>query len=387
MNTTLQIVGDSKFGGATYLIITWCKYLIKRGWHVSVLTTNAETIAALSEIPGLTIIGSVYIPRDIKLIEDVKALFRLVKLLRHSRFDVVHTYTATPGFIGRIAARITRVPVIVHHQAGWTVTDFSPLTTKIIYTPLEYIATLASTKGICVSNAVRKEAEDKHLAPDAKLVTICNGIEAEPFLSSENSIAGKSLRKKLGIPFDHIVIGSTGRLAVQKDYSTFFFACKKIMDLLPHKKISIVVAGNGPQKKELEQLVRSLNLEDRVYFLGFVKNIPSVLAMFDVFIISSLWEGLSISLLEAMASATPIIATSIGPNAELIDHERTGLLVEPRSPEELAEAVVKFIMDPELAQRCATAARKCVLEDYTLGRMFRETMALYSSLLTEKTNR
>lgn len=387
MKTTLQIVGDSKFGGATYLIITWCKYLIENGWHVSVLTTNAETIAALSKISGLIIIDSVYIPRDIKPVEDIKAFFRLVKLLQHSRFDVVHTYTATPGFIGRIAARITRVPVIVHHQAGWTVTDFSSLATRIIYTPLEYIATLASTKGICVSHAVRKEAEDKHIAPAAKLVTICNGIEAEPFLSSENNIAGNSLRKKLGIPFDHIVIGSTGRLAAQKDYSTFFFACRKILDLLPQKEISIVVAGNGPQKEELEQLVCSLNLQDRVYFLGFVQNIPSVLAMLDVFIISSLWEGLSISLLEAMASAKPIVATSIGPNAELIDHELTGLLVEPRSPEKLAGAVVKFIREPELAQKCAAAARKSVLNDYTLDRMFRETMALYSNLLTVKTNR
>lgn len=387
MNSTLQVVGNSKFGGATYLIISWCRFLIERGWDVAVLTTDKKTIAALSEIPGLRIIDSVFIPREIRPFQDLKVLSQLVKLLKHSTFDVVHTYTATPGFLGRVAARVAGVPVIVHHQAGWTVTDFSTLAEKAIYTPLEYIATLASTKGICVSHAVREEAGVKHLSPAGKLVTICNGIEVKPFISSDNIVAAKSLRKELGIPPDYIVIGSTGRLAEQKDYQTFLLACKNLQDSWKQTKFAIVIAGDGPERKKMEHLVQSLDLQDRVYFLGFVKNIPSVLEMIDIYIISSLWEGLSISLLEAMASAKPIVATSIGPNTELIEHEETGLLVEPKSSEQLAGALARFIQEPDLARHCASAARKRVLERYTLDRMFQETENLYSDLLAERKSR
>ncbi len=384
MNSTLQIVGNSKFGGATYLIISWCKYLVEKGWAVSVLTTDKETIAALSEIQGLRIVNSVFIPREINPLQDVKIFFQLVRLLKDSNFDVVHTYTATPGFLGRVAARIAGVPVIVHHQAGWTVTDFSSFTEKIIYTPLEYIATLASTRGICVSHAIREEAEVRHLSPAKKLITICNGIEATPFITSDTVVAGEALRKELGIPPDHVIVGSTGRLAEQKDYQTFLTACKNFTDALTQTQVAIVIAGDGPCREELEHLANSLGIQDTVYFLGFVRNIPSVLALMDIYVTSTIREGLSISILEAMASAKPIVATSIGPNRELIEHEVTGLLVEPKSPEQLAHALTRFIEDPNLARDCAAAARKRMLTDYTLDRMFQETIDLYADLLAER---
>ncbi len=387
MHSTLQIVGNSKFGGATYLIISWCRFLLERGWDVAVLTTDKKTMAALSEIPGLRIIDSVFIPREIKPLHDLKVLSQLVKLLKHSTFDVVHTYTATPGFLGRVAARVAGVPVIVHHQAGWTVTDFSTLAEKIIYTPLEYAATLASTKGICVSHAIRKEAGVKHLSPAGKLITICNGIEAEPFTSPDNIVAAETLRKELGLPSGHVVVGSTGRLAEQKDYQTFLLACKKLQDSLSQTKIAVVIAGDGPEREKLEQLTHALGLQGSVYFLGFVRNIPAVLALMDIFVTSTLREGLSIAILEAMASAKPIVATSIGPNTELIEHEVTGLLVEPKSSEPLAGALARFIQEPDLARHCASAARKRVLERYTLDRMFQETENLYSDLLAERKSR
>jgi glycosyltransferase involved in cell wall biosynthesis len=387
MNSTLQIVGDSKFGGATYLIISWCKYLVERGWDVSVLTTDKKTISVLSDISGITIITSVVIPREIKPLHDLKAFSQLVKLLKRLQFDVVHTYTATPGFLGRVAARVAGVPVVLHHQAGWTVTDFSTRAEKIIYTPLEYIAALASTRGICVSHAIRKEASVKHLAPSSKLVTICNGIDAEPFTASDNIVAAESLRKELGIPSGHIVVGSTGRLADQKDYQTFFHACRKFKDSLRHTDIAVVIAGDGPEREKLEELARTLDLQDSVYFLGFVTNIPSVLALMDIYVTTTLREGLSISILEAMAGAKPIIATSIGPNAELIEHEVTGLLIDPKSPDQLFKAIARFLDEPNLAQKCAAEAQKRVLQNYTLERMFRETMDLYLQFLSSAKSR
>lgn len=380
----LQIVGDSKYGGATFLILSWCQFLLDKGCDVTVLSTDEITISRLREIPGVSIINSVFIPRDVIPLQDVKAIGQLFRLLERSRFDVVHTYTAIPGFLGRIAARLARIPVIVHHQAGWPVTEFSSLFERLVYTPLEYLAVLASTRSICVSHAVAQQSRQFRIAPQSKLVTICNGIEPQPFIMATESGVGQALRQELGIPADHLLIGNTGRLAQQKDNETLIRAMVPLKSALKERPFTLLLAGDGPDQQKLQDLVQSLNLSENVRLLGFRTDIPAFLNTLDVFVSPSLWEGLSISLLEAMAAARPIVTTSIPPNAELIEHEVTGLLVPPKSPEQIAQAIVRFVQEPDLAQRCATAARQRVLECYTIDRMFQETWNLYVSLLRER---
>jgi len=383
MLRTLQIVGNSSYGGASYLILEWCKFLVDQGCQVDILATDPYFCSKLSEVAETRIFCNILIPREIEPIEDIKALSELIILLRQERYDVVHTYTATPGFLGRIAARLARVPVVLHHQAGWTVTEFSSFGEKLLYLPLEYLATLASTKSICVSHAVARQAAVLGM-PRHKLVTICNGIAPEPFLAATRNGLGREFRRSLKIPEEYIVIGGTGRLAPQKDNSTLIRSLVALKGFLPSRRFCLVLAGDGPEKQELEDLSRSLGVSEQVRFLGFYKDIPRLLDGVDIFVSTSLWEGLSISLLEAMASAKPIVATNILPNAELIEHEVTGLLVPPKNPEEVAKAIVRFVNDPDLAQRCGIAARQRVLDRYTIERMFQETWDLYLQLLKEK---
>src|SRR5574337_458507 len=104
----LQVIGDSKYGGATYLILEWCKYLVSRGCKVDVLSTDTRTVEALNHIGGLRVIQDIYIPREISPKEDSAALINRYKLISQQKYDVVHTYTATPGFIGRLAARLSK---------------------------------------------------------------------------------------------------------------------------------------------------------------------------------------------------------------------------------------------------------------------------------------
>jgi glycosyltransferase involved in cell wall biosynthesis len=157
-----------------------------------------------------------------------------------------------------------------------------------------------------------------------------------------------------------------------------------LKQLLKGRPFALLLVGDGPDRKKLENLATSLGISEEVCFLGFRQDIPKILSALDIFVSPSLWEGLSISLLEAMAAAKPIVTTSILPNAELIQHEVTGLLVPPKSPEQIAKAIVRFVEEPDLAQRCAIAARQCVLEHYTIDRMFQEMWDLYISMLHEK---
>ena len=377
---TLQIAGDSVYGGDTYLLLRWCRYLAEKGWQVEVLTTDATTISALRNIAGVRVIDSIYIPREISPRADIRGFFQLLALMRTRKYQVVHTYTATPGFLGRIAARLVAIPVIVHHQISWNGGDFASLPEKMLYRPLESLATLASTRSICVSHATVDQARRHRLVPLRKLVTICNGIAPTEFLAADS----RTLRTELGISEDTLVIGNTGRLRTQKDNQTLIRAVLHLKVLVPGRRTVLLLAGDGPDRPMLEDIVHSLDLSDQVRFLGFRRDIPAFLAGIDIFVNPSLWEGLSISLMEAMAAAKPIVTTSIPPNAELIEHEVSGLLVPRKSPEQVAEAIARFVQDPGLAERCAKAARHRVLEHYTIDRMFQETWDLYVDLLAEK---
>jgi glycosyltransferase involved in cell wall biosynthesis len=381
MRKTLQITGDSPYGGAGYLILRWCKYLITEGWQVHILATNPQWVSMLKEIPELHIIEDIFIPRGISPLQDSAAFFQLTQLLKKEKYDVVHTYTATPGFVGRLAARMSRVPVILHHQAGWTVTEFSPLWHRLLFTPLEYLAVAASSKAICVSYAVEQQARKLKIASPKKLVVICNGIDPFPFMAASESGERDAFRNNMGISDGHLLIGNTGRLAPQKDNHTLIEGMAIFKNRNPQIPFSLLLAGDGPDRQELEKLAAAHNLKDEVRFLGFVSDIPQFLAGLDIFISPSLWEGLSISLLEAMAAAKPIITTTIAPNAELIEHERTGLVVPPKRPDEIADATLRLVQDQGLAQRCASAAQRRVLERYSIDRMFQETADLYLDLM------
>jgi len=385
MAKCLQITGNSTYGGAGYLLLGWCRYLLARGWQVDILATDPLWVSELEKIPGLRIIQDILIPRDITPAQDLKAMVRLVSLMHRERYDVVHTYTATPGFLGRMAARFVRTPVILHHQAGWTVNEFSSWRRRVLYTPLEYLVTLASSKSICVSHAVEKQAHRFHTAPPSKLVVICNGIEPQPYIAAtQSNNAREALRRELGFSDHHLLIGNTGRLSAQKDNGTLIQAMAPLKSLMPDVPFTLLLAGDGPDQHKLEEMMRSMELGERVRFLGFRRDIPAFLAATDVFVSPSLWEGLSISLLEAMAAAKPIVTTSILPNAELIEHQVTGLLVPPQAPDQIAQAIARFVNEPGLAQSCGIAARQRVLEHYAIGRMFQETWDLYIDLLSEK---
>jgi glycosyltransferase involved in cell wall biosynthesis len=282
-----------------------------------------------------------------------------------------------------MAARLAGAPS-THHQAGWAINEFSSLLKRVVYTPFEYLAVLASTKTICVSHADAQQARQFHVAPQHKLVTICNGIEPQPFIDATQNEAGEMMRRELGVPKGHLVIGNTGRLAQQKDNETLIRAMALLKSFTAGAPFILLLAGEGPDRQKLKDLVRSLELGEQVRLLGFRQDIPNFLAGLDIFVNPSLWEGLSISMLEAMAAARPIVTTSILPNAELIEHEVTGLLVLPRSPEHIAQAIARFVREPELAQSCGIAARQRVLEEYTIDRMFQETWDLYLDLLSEK---
>ena len=169
-----------------------------------------------------------------------------------------------------MAARFVGTPVILHHQAGWTVNESSSWQSKLLYTPLEYLVTLASSKSICVSYAVEKQAHQFHIAPSGKLFVICNGIESKPYITATQSDnIREALRQELGFSDNDVLIGNTGRLSPQKDNGPLIQAMASLKLLMPDVPYTLLLAGDGPDKARLEQLIRTMALEKQVRLLWF----------------------------------------------------------------------------------------------------------------------
>jgi glycosyltransferase involved in cell wall biosynthesis len=382
----LYILGDSKFGGSTYLVIEWVRFLAQRQCRIDIHSTDPTSIAALRalDLEGVRVIDDISIPREVAPVQDIAALLRLFALIRREQYDVVHTGMTTSGFVGRLAAWLAQTPIIVHDAQGWPATEYSSVLERAVFTPLSYLAGMLSTRVVCAGHGTAALAHKLHTCPPDKLTVICNGIDPCPFLEASSNGARAALRHELGISDDCLVIGNANRLAPQKDNESLIRAMLELPALLPDHSVVLLLAGDGPDQDKLETLVRELGLTQHVRFLGFRDDIPAFLSAIDIFVNASLWEGLSISLMEAMAAARPIITSSILPNAELISHQNTGLLVEPRSPGQIAQGIAYLAQHPDQAQQYAAAAQQHVSEHYTIDRRLHETWKLYLDLIESR---
>jgi glycosyltransferase involved in cell wall biosynthesis len=382
----LYILGDSKFGGSTYLVIEWVRFLAQRQCCIDVHSTDPTSIAALRALglDRVRVIDDISIPREVAPVQDIAALYRLSSLIRREQYDVVHTGMTTSGFVGRLAAWLAHAPVIVHDAQGWPATEYSSVLERAIFAPLSYLAGMLSTRVVCAGHGTAALAHKLHTCPRDKLTVICNGIDPRPFLEASSNGSRAALRHELGIPENCLVIGNANRLAPQKDTESLIRAMPELSALLPARPFVLLLAGDGPDQDKLETLAQELGVGHLVRFLGFRQDIPAFLSAIDIFVNASLWEGLSISLMEAMAAGRPIITSSILPNAELISHHRTGLLVDPQAPEQIAWSIAYLAQHPDQAQHYAAAAQQHVSEQYTIDRRLRETWNLYLDLIESR---
>jgi glycosyltransferase involved in cell wall biosynthesis len=215
-----------------------------------------------------------------------------------------------------------------------------------------------------------------------QIVTVYNGISTER-LAAVGSPDRAALLKEAGVEGEVSVLVNLARLAPQKAQRYLLEAMPTVVSRVK-RPVHLFLVGNGEDEDTLRALTRRLGLDDNVHFLGFRRDGLAWLKVADMSILSSLWEGHSVTILEAMGLGTPVIATDIKGNRETIDHDRNGLLVKPKDPLSLAEAIVRYLNDPESARRHAQAARADFFEKYTERHVQENTWSVYRELLEEK---
>jgi glycosyltransferase involved in cell wall biosynthesis len=374
----LQVIGGSKFGGAVWVVLSYAEALQEHGCRVTVLTT-VEPVADVFRGAGCEILPVPEIRREINPPRDLAALTQLTRICRRRRFDVVHTHTSKGGFVGRAAARLARTPVVLHTAHGFAFHEGSSRAATAVYTRLERLAGRWSDRVITVSAFHRLWAIEQRLAPPERIVAVRNGISPSRLVVDQERDA---VRRELGVGAGDLLLVSVGRLAAQKGLGTLLRALPALRERGLSLRVALV--GDGPLRGELEGYVAEAGLGDMVTFLGFRTDVGDLVNASDAIVAPSLWEGLSISVLEAMAFGKPIVATDIGSNRELLEDGVSGLLVPPEQPSRLAEAIAALADDRILAGRLGAAAKERFERDFTERAMKEALWEVYRPLLDQK---
>lgn len=318
--------------------------------------------------------------REISFANDTRATLALWRLLRKIRPHVVHTHTSKAGFSGRIAARLAGVPVVLHTFHGHVFHGYFGPARTAAFVVLERSLAHLSDAIITISSRLEHDLLQRRIAPPDKIRVIELGLDLQRFLEVESRCG--ALRSELGIPSGSTVVGIVGRLVPIKDHNTFLDAAARVAGVCPD--VHFAVVGDGELRLSLEDRASRLGLSERVHFCGWRSDLPAVYADLDLVVVSSLNEGTPVSLIEAAAAGRPTIATRVGGVPDLIDDGRTGMLVDPGSPEQLSEAIVKTLADPTAARERSDRARMLVRGRYAAQRLLDDLERTYINLLEKK---
>lgn len=312
--------------------------------------------------------------RSISPIEDLPSLRRLVRLFRNERFDVVHTHSAKAGFLGRLAARIAGVPRIIHTPHVWPF-QWAHGLARMVYYRLEHFAARWCDRIVCVGPGQRKFGLASGVVGDHedKLVVIHNGIDPAPIDAAADR---GGVRAELGVMPGHLAVGMVARLAPQKGVGRFLEAAALIAR--GQRNVRFLLVGSGPLERSVRRRARELGLGPaRLALLGHREDVPRLCSGFDVFALSSLYEGLPYVLLEAMAARRPIVATRVSGVEDVIEDGLTGRLASPGDAAAIADTISELLSDSDARYHLGQAARKRVVEAFPLGRFIDAHARLY----------
>ncbi len=312
---------------------------------------------------------------------DLKAILDLTGHLKRKPYHVVHTHNSKAGFIGRLSAKLARVPVIVHTVHGFAFHQQEPPWRRFLFRNLERLASHWCDKMIFISQPLVDWALEEKIGSAGRMARIYSGIEMDRFhpVSEEEK---KNLKRKWGLHEQDAVIGIVSKLWEGKGHALLIRAFKKIRREKPQARL--VIVGEGSLMESLRDLVTRLELSDAVIFTGFLEDVPQILATFDVAVLPSYFEGMGRVLLEAMAMEKPVVGTAVGGIPDLIEQGLNGYLVSPGSEKELAAAVLKILDDKSLALEMGQAGRRKMTDRFSAESMVQSIENVYSELLKKK---
>jgi len=317
--------------------------------------------------------------REIGLKNDLIALYRLFGLIKKEKPDIVHTHTARAGALGRIAAILSGVSCVVHTFHGHVLHSyFGKFKTKF-FILIECLLARFTSKIIVISPLQYYElCHQIKISPSNKFAIIPLGFDLIQFLTVE--VHRGRLRRELRVSGDILLVGIIGRLTAIKNHALFLRSAARVLQKITNVRFLIV--GDGKLAAELRELANDIRIQHKVIFLGWRDDMPTVYADLDLAVLTSLNEGTPVSLIEAMTSAKPVVATAVGGVPDIVINGRTGILVPSGDEEKLAAAIIGLLEDADKRRDFGKRAREFVRDRYTKERLFADMARLYQDLLS-----
>jgi glycosyltransferase involved in cell wall biosynthesis len=306
---------------------------------------------------------------------DLAALARLRGVMRELRPAVVHTHSSKAGILGRLAARLEGVPVVVHSIHGFGFTPLQPLLPRWLFFAAERVVARWTDHFIAVSRANRDLGVELGLFAPDQVSVIRSGIRLEDFADRGD---GRAVRRRLGVPGQALVVTQVGNFKPQKAPLDFVRTAAEVGARVPDAHF--VMVGDGVLRAAAEELAARLGVADRVVFAGWYDDVPGLLAATDVSVLTSRHEGLPRAVVESLAAGVPVVATAVDGTPEVVQHGVNGFLAEPGDVGALARRLCTLLEDSGLRRRMGVAAREGLAE-FDIDLMVRSQEELYTCLL------
>jgi glycosyltransferase involved in cell wall biosynthesis len=317
--------------------------------------------------------------REVSPLRDLLAVLELWKLFQAEKPDVVHTHSSKAGILGRAAAALAGVPVVVHTYHGFGFHDGQNALVKGVYVFLERLCARFTTRLVYVSHSNARYAEANGLGSAAGAEIIRSGVRLSDFPAKADAA---KLKMSAGIGMHKPVVLSIGNLKPQKNAADFVAAAAKVAEKIPEARF--VFLGDGPQKTALQARAFALGIGDKIHFLGWRRDGAQWLASADVFALTSLWEGLPRALVEAMKTGLPSVCYATDGVTDLLRDGENGRLVAPGDVDAFAARLIELLTDEGLRRRMGAAAAESVGPEFDIDGMVRTQEALYERLLAAR---
>lgn len=359
----LILITLAEVGGAQTYVANLLPGLVEE-WDVTVAASGPGPLRAVVEGAGAIYVALEHVRRPIAPAEDLRGLVELVRLCRRVRPHIVHANSSKAGILGRIAARIAGVPSRVFTVHGWAFAAY-PGRTGTLYLWAERLLRPLTTRTICVAENERRLGFAARTCTPERTSVIHNAVDVAATAVATPDTAAPRLV-------------SVGRLKYPKDFRTLVEA----IALLGGRELLLEIVGEGPDRDELQALIDRLGLGSRVVLGGQRDDVPALLARSSAFVLSSVSEGLPISVIEAMAAGLPVVASDVGGVGELVADGETGFLIPPGDAQALADALAELLDEPLLRRDLGAAGRRRAEALFDLHafreahlRLFREELA------------
>ncbi len=373
----LQIITLSDWGGAQRVVFDLVCNLDKEKFEVEVACSANGLLVEKLRSRNIKVYEVKNLVRRISVSNDIKAFFALKKIMKKGKYDIVHLHSAKAGFLGRLAAKsagIKKIYYTVHSWSFYNKSEYGFM--EKVFIAMEKIGAFGVSKIICVSNRVMADGIRKKIASHKKFMLIQNGID----FNIENK--RDEIRANYGIKSNDIVVAMVARLAYPKDPLLFLQVAKETLrqNSGQVQDVKFILLGAGPLQKKCHDFVEANGLENKVLLLGEKDPIEAreMFFSFDIFVLLSHFEGMPITILEAMFSGLPVVASCVGGIPELIDDRYAGFLVRNNYFGEIKEKIEYLIKNPQIRNQMGEYNKEKAQTSFTLNKMVYQYEKLYN---------